>query len=68
MEAAVEIEHQNVYPHAKGREWKVVNTKKKCLYRVRDLMPGEIFGHDELLEHFDNVLQTGQGSLKIPRR
>jgi hypothetical protein len=68
VEAAVEIEHQNVYPHAKGREWKVVNTKKKCLYRVRDLMPGEIFGHDELLEHFDNVLQTGQGSLKIPRR
>jgi hypothetical protein len=56
VEAAVEIEHQNVYPHAKGREWKVVNTKKKCLYRVRDLMPGEIFGHDELLEHFDNVL------------
>ena len=68
VEAAVEIEHQNVYPHGKGRQWKLVNTKKKCLYRVRDLKPGEIFGHDELLEHFDNVLQTGQGSLNIPRR
>ena len=35
VEAAIEIEHDNAYPNANGREWKVVNTKKKCLYRVR---------------------------------
>lgn len=42
--------------------------KKKCLYKVRDLEAGEIFGHDELLKHFNNVLASGDGHQKIPKR
>ena len=29
-----------------------------CAMQVRDLRPGEIFGQDEFVDHFDNVLQT----------
>lgn len=42
--------------------------KKQCLYKVRELLPGEIFGHDELLHHFNTVLATGDGRKSIPKR
>ena len=38
--------------------WKIVKTKKKCIYKVRELRPGEIFGHDEFVDHFENVMNT----------
>ena len=38
------------------------------MYKVRDIGPGEMFGHEELLLHFENVLRTGDGKQKIPRR
>jgi hypothetical protein len=31
------------------------------MYKVREILPGEIFGHEELLLHFENVLRTGDG-------
>lgn len=36
--------------------WKIVKTKRRCIYKVRNLKPGEIFGHDEFVDHFENVL------------
>ena len=32
------------------------------------MKPGEIFGHDELLHHFNTVLATGDGRRQIPSR
>ena len=44
-------------------------TKKfKCLYKIRELVPGEIFGHDEMIEHFDNIINQVEGTNKIIRR
>lgn len=52
----VDIESENKFPS--NNKWKVIKTMKKCMYKVRDLMPGEIFGHEELVEHFKNVQKT----------
>ena len=53
--------------------WKVTTTKRKCLFKVRDLLPGEIFGQDELLTHFENILRTVQSNgnpkqVRMPKR
>ena len=31
-------------------------------------MPGEIFGHDEMIEHFFNILNQVEGVRKIAKR
>jgi hypothetical protein len=33
------------------------------MYIIRELTAGEIFGHEELLLHFDNVLRTNNGKI-----
>ena len=48
--------------------WEIVEKKFKCLYKIRELVPGEIFGHDEMIEHFYNILNQIEGVKKIAKR
>ena len=68
IQAIVEIEDRNIYPHSGDHIWKMIETKKRVIYKVRDIVPGEVFGHDELIEHFENVSRTGEGQRRIPTR
>jgi CRP-like cAMP-binding protein len=62
----IDIESENTLPA--DQNWKVIKTHKKCMYMVRTLGPGEMFGHEALLTHFRNVQKTGHGNHKIPVR
>ena len=64
----IEIEEENICPIEKGKKWLVNNTKKKCIYKIRDILPGEIFGHEELIDHFMDVRKTGDFTKPVPRR
>ena len=68
IQAIIEIESQNVHHQSKNKEWKIIKTKRRCMYKVRDVGPGEILGHEELLLHFENVCKTGDGKQKVPKR
>ena len=46
------------HKHGDSQKWKIVKTVRKCIYKVRNLNPGEIFGHDEFVDHFEKVLET----------
>jgi len=52
VETYIEIAHQNVYPIS-HREWEKREVKKQILYKVRTIIPGEIFGHEELIKEDD---------------
>jgi hypothetical protein len=43
---------ENTYP-VSPREWEVRTVKKEILYRVRTLVPGDIFGHEEFIKLAD---------------
>ena len=43
------IHEEEEFKNDGGFAWKVVKKRRRCLFKVRDLKPGEIFGHDELL-------------------
>ena len=56
-----------------GGKWKIGVQTRQCLFKVRELGPGEIFGHDELLAHFDRVcelVKSGKraADVRIPKR
>lgn len=48
VETYVEISNSNVYPIS-PREWEKREVKKQILYKVRTIMPGELFGHEEFI-------------------
>lgn len=50
IQSIVTLNSENTFPQQ--ATWKSVKTTKKCMYKIRELGPGEIFGHDELLKHF----------------
>ena len=54
IQYVLEIETRNICPQGGGK-WKIALQKRQCLFKVRELGPGEIFGHDELLAHFDKI-------------
>jgi len=66
IQTIVELESENIYPN--NKKWNVLKTKKKCMYMVRELKAGEIFGHEELLMHFKNVQKSGNGRTTVPSR
>ncbi|CDW88204.1 UNKNOWN [Stylonychia lemnae] len=59
LETIIEIEDFHKYPivinililmnQQANKEWEILKTKKRLLYRMKELKNGEIFGHDELL-------------------
>ena len=63
----VEIFDESVHPQG-GHLWEITKTKKRVLYKIRELVPGEIFGHDELIEHYEYVKLTGNGDKPVPIR
>lgn len=56
------------HKHQNSQKWKVVKTVRNCIYKVRTLNPGEIFGHDEFVDHFEKVLETQDGKTRMNKR
>jgi CRP-like cAMP-binding protein len=52
VETYIEIADQNTYPIS-NNEWEKREVKKKILYKVRTILPGEMFGHEELIKEED---------------
>jgi hypothetical protein len=52
VETFVEISSQNVYPVGHN-EWEKREVTKQILYKVRTILPGEIFGHEEFIREDD---------------
>ena len=52
VETYIEITDENVYPTG-AKDWEKREVKKKILYRVRTLVPGDIFGHEEFIREDD---------------
>lgn len=52
VETFIEISDQNTYPIG-PKEWEKREVRKQILYKVRTIMPGEIFGHEELIKSDD---------------
>lgn len=50
MESQVDIEHTNKYPVGLN-EWETRNTCQTIEFQVRKFSTGEVFGHQELVEH-----------------
>ena len=53
LEVVIEVIDCNIYPTGKNL-WEKLITMKKYVYRVRELNPGDFFGHEELVIPFDN--------------
>ena len=51
-----------------GISCEIVQKIFKYLYKIRELVPSEIFEHDEMLEHFKNILNKVEGVKKISKR
>lgn len=58
LETIIDIEDFHKYPVVRSyfvkfvqgnKEWEILKTTKRLLYRMRELREGEIFGHEELL-------------------
>lgn len=72
IQYVLEIETRNICPMGAGK-WKIAVQTRQCLFKVRVLGPGEIFGHDELLAHFDKITELvrqgkGAANVRIPKR
>lgn len=52
VETLIHINEENTYPIS-PREWEKRHVKKQILYKVRTLLPGEIFGIEEFI-NLDN--------------
>lgn len=68
IQSIINTTAENLYPSKNKHQWNIVKTQRKVMYRIKELGPGEMFGHEELLEHFINVQQTGNGYLEVPKR
>jgi CRP-like cAMP-binding protein len=50
MESVVEIENKIRYPIG-HQQWEYKNTIKRISYRVKELVRGDMFGHEEILDN-----------------
>ena len=64
VETFIEISSQNVYPIGKN-EWEKREVKKQILYKVRTILPGEMFGHEELIREEDMTDHNIQRVFKV---
>ena len=52
VETMIVINEENIYPTS-PRDWEKRLVKKNILYKVRSLLPGEIFGHEDFINEED---------------
>ena len=64
VETYVEISSKNVYPVGHN-EWEKREVKKQILYKVRTILPGEIFGHEEFIREDDMYDHSTQRIFKV---
>ena len=66
QETEVEIEEENRFPIGKNR-WEVNVTHRRVQYEIRQVMPNEIFGHQELIALLEQEASMEEKKFEIVR-
>lgn len=66
LETEITLEESNRFPRGKNR-WEVITQQKRVVYGLRQINPGEAFGHQELIAEINRIRRAeGQGLSLTP--
>ncbi|CDW75551.1 UNKNOWN [Stylonychia lemnae] len=49
-----------------NNQWEVCATKKQILYKVKDIKPGDIFGHEEMIQEREQKFSSARDLIQAP--